>query len=204
MPRVRIAVASHTGLDGSRSAIRTACSALLDDVIDRTISPTGGHWQLKRAATGAPRLYVNGIRSNLAVSIAHCGEWIAVGLSQGVAFGLDIERIRPRPRMHAIGDFLGWPREEMDSAGFLARWTLWEAFAKCMERSVLQRENQSIDELAAHRTPGRLVNNRREAALCDRVDDVLILSVVISGRLPDGLAQRELDLHAMRHWSPGH
>ena len=200
MPSARIVVGHHARSDSSRKAGRVAYTELVEEILSNTFASTGASLHLSRRPTGSPCLRENGERSELKVSVSHCDNWIAVGVTPRATIGVDIEQIRPRPRMNAISEFLGWSRAPMESAEFWARWTLWEAYAKCMGHSVLQKENHMVESFAAHTAFGRVFSSDRQVVLCDRIDNTLVFSVVISGNLHNELAHREPEQGRNHPW----
>lgn len=202
LPRARIAVARHVGIDGSRTSIRQACRDLLSFILRNTVDTAGTRWQLTKGAAGSPSLLLDDAPSEFRLSMSHCRRWIAVGLSQGTSIGVDIELIRPKSRMNAISGFLGWSFEPNDVTNFWVRWTLAEAFAKQGDGSILKSSDQTVASLAAKRKVAGLFSHEHVTALCERIDSSLILSVVINPTNPSDLAIMEVDPYSVRRWQP--
>ena len=181
VPGARIVIGHHAQSSLSRNVGRVAYTDLAEEILTNTFTSTDAILQLSRCPTGPPILREYDERSEWNVSVSHCDNWIAVGIAPGAAIGVDIEKIRSRPRMVKISEYLGWSRSPTDSAEFWARWTLWEAYAKCMGRSVLQKENRGVETFAAHEAIGRVLSNDRQSVLCDSIDGTLVFSVVVSG-----------------------
>lgn len=55
-------------------------------------------WTIAHGASGQPQVH----DSPLAISLAHSGEWVACALGRVTALGVDVEAIRPRPRLLAF------------------------------------------------------------------------------------------------------
>jgi len=178
-PRVRVAIARLITPKPSRSDVRSACALLATDIAQATFGGSGEDWQLYRDAAGAPFLCMDGNRSNVQVSLSHYDGWIAAGLSQDYAIGIDIEGIRDRARKSKIAELLGWSESPACTLDFWSRWTLWEAYAKCRKQSVLTRENRRVEALAAQRSMGKLVFDGQYGGLCDSIGHSLIFSIVI-------------------------
>lgn len=95
----------------------------------------GRAWQIAHRAGGQPHLP----DAALAISLAHSGAWAACALGRVAAVGVDIEVVRPRPRLLAFAHRfystaeVAW-LESLADAGRLAAfydiWTLREAWLK--------------------------------------------------------------------------
>lgn len=178
-PRARIAIATLSGQDTSRASARRRCRDLLARLLPGIGIPAGSHWQLGRCESGAPFLVVDGNRSHYGISLSHCRQAIAVGVSYSAALGVDVESIRSLPRMAGISCFLGWPVTTEEPCNFWMRWTLAEAFAKHNGGSILACAGQASASLATRHEPGKLFGNSNATALCERISSSLVLSVVI-------------------------
>jgi len=122
------------------------------------------------------------------VSRSHSGDWVAVGVSTGMAIGVDIERVRPKRDLAELARFI-----RLDDAAtgndriFFAHWTLREALAKCVGDSVLSRHDSEPDLLGATRRPGRLVHAAGLAALCGQRADDIYYALVLQSTTPGEL-----------------
>ena len=163
----------------------------------RTSAFRESNWELQHAASGAPYLVRDGKRSELNVSVSNTENWVAVGMSSGASIGVDVETIRPRHRMSAIADFLGWKDKTSNLGEFLARWTLWEASAKCSGGSVLQQESLDFERLSASNSRGQMINTTCSAGLWDCLDSEIYYAVVLSGQHTRDMTHRELDVKSI-------
>lgn len=198
--RARFAIAGYAGFDRSRAASRRYATELLAALLDSPRNPRRD-WTLNHTASGAPQLFVNGEACAINISLAHSGDRIAVGVARGLAIGIDLEHIRQRPNAQAIAEFVGWSGIVADSDEFCARWTLWEAFAKCVSGSLLNKANHRIEDLRAHRYLGCMAFDGNLAALCDRMSGDLMCSLVLAGDAAPYLAHRAVDLHELSPWT---
>ena len=92
-------------------------------------------WAITHGASGQPQLH----DSPLAISLAHSGELAACALGRVAALGVDVEAIRPRPRLLAFARRFYGPAEVAclealadaeQLAAFHDIWTLREAWLK--------------------------------------------------------------------------
>jgi phosphopantetheinyl transferase len=197
--RARFAIAGYPGAGRSRAASRQHATELLAALLDSR-AESRHDWTLNHTASGAPQLLVNGEACPVNISLAHCGDAVAVGVARGLAIGVDLEYMRHRPNMQAISEFVGWSGSTTDSDEFYARWTLWEAFAKCVSGSLLNKTNHRIENLTAHRSVGRMVFAANLAALCDCMGGDVMYSFVLAGDAAPYLAHRVVDLHELTPW----
>ncbi len=67
-------------------------------------------------------------------SLSHCDHWIAAAATPWKAIGVDVESRLPRQR-EAVAERLGW--QDLAPERHLQAWTLWEAWRKLENGSVL-------------------------------------------------------------------
>jgi phosphopantetheinyl transferase len=197
--RARFAIAGCAGAGRSRAVSRQYAMELLAVLLSSPANPRHD-WMLNHTASGAPQLLVNGEACAINISLAHCGDAIAVGVASELAIGVDLERIRQRPNAQAIAEFVGWSGIIADSDEFYARWTLWEAFAKCVSGNLLSKANHRIEDLTAHLCVGRMAFDANLAALCGRMSGDVMYSLVLAGDAAPYLAHRVVDLYELTPW----
>lgn len=117
--------------------------------------------------------------ADVRISKAHCENWVAVAAVNDAMIGVDIEIERPRPNLQRIADFVELGSTSSDE--FWRRWTLREAIAKSVGGSVLVKEDIEAGLIAATGDAGSWVRTRQAAALCDRLEDGIYYSLVLSG-----------------------
>ena len=86
---------------------------------------------VRKLASGRPIL-INGSApvEGVTVSLSHSHCWVAAALARDGAIGIDIEQEKPRRRIAAMADWMGWP--DCDGAtDFYRAWTFREALLKC-------------------------------------------------------------------------
>jgi 4'-phosphopantetheinyl transferase len=98
---------------------------------------------LIRDALGRPRLTAS--QSRFDVNWSHSGSGLLIGLGEGVQVGVDLERVRQRPRAQALADrffthdesrwLAGLPAAQQD-IGFLRLWCAKEAVLKAHGRGL--------------------------------------------------------------------
>lgn len=121
---------------------------------------SGRSWSIAHRAGGQPHLP----DSTLAISLAHSDEWVACALGRVAALGVDLEAIRPRPRLLAFArrfysaiEVAGL--EALSGAEQLAAfhdiWTLREAWLKARGLGLADyRRAPCTREALAGRVPG--------------------------------------------------
>jgi hypothetical protein len=143
----------------SRTEQRLAGLALLG----KLLSSLGEHnpgsndsadWLLSPAASGAPKLLLDGEPSGLSVSFSHSGAWLAAAVSNGPRIGVDIESGGTHRNFAAMANYLGWPTNAGTRDGFLLRWTLWEACVKMNASSIFAPCDAAFDALTREQPSG--------------------------------------------------
>lgn len=150
--RLYVLLAHVTGKP-SRQHQQAACRLLLSRLLEMELQASGrsrslANWSLRKSRAGAPRLFCGGKPSDLSLSMAHSGPWIAVALGQGMKVGVDVERERGFRDVAALADYMGWSPGLDNANDFLIRWTLWEACVKLEESSVFSGRNTAFEALA--------------------------------------------------------
>lgn len=176
--RARVAVALLDTNDRTRANARRSCGDLLAWLMRSVGMDNDYPWQLERTASGLPVLNVDGDRGTYCVSLSHSQHAVAVGITESGSIGVDVESIRPLPRMAKIARFLGWPAHE-NPEEFWFRWTVAEAFAKCGGVSILAINPPSAITLSTSYEPGKLFGDDDATALCERIEPSLVLAVVL-------------------------
>ena len=138
---------------------------------------------LARDVLGRPRLCA--AQSGFDVNWSHSGDGLMVALGEGVSVGVDLERLRPRPRALEIArrflatseaDWLAALPQEAQGLAFIRLWCAKEAVLKAHGRGLAF----GLDKLTFSELDGRL-----ELIDCDRALG-----------LPESWSLRELEPHA--------
>ena len=175
-PRARIVLAKCQIDRPSYALKRASCHYLLQKLLC-SISTSQRHcWRLKYSASGAPALASG---EDLFISMSRSGEWLAAGVSYGAGIGVDIECIRPRKNFSATADILNWSITVKNIRDFYAKWTLWEASAKCVKGSVLMSKNPGFDRLCNVDTRDRVGRSGQWSGLHNCLDDKVFYAVVL-------------------------
>jgi 4'-phosphopantetheinyl transferase len=121
---------------------------------------SGRAWQIAHCASGQPHLP----DSPLAISLAHSGAWVSCAVGRVAALGVDIEAVRPRPRLLAFARrfysaaevaWLEALAEAERLAAFHDVWTLREAWLKAQGCGLRDyRRAPCTREVLADRAPG--------------------------------------------------
>jgi 4'-phosphopantetheinyl transferase len=99
---------------------------------------------------GKPVLAGRGRAAGLEFNLSHSGRRVAIAVSSGAAVGIDIEKIRPSPRLIRVAHrffateeaaSLAALSQEDRQTAFFQIWTLKEAFIKTTGRGLSQRLN---------------------------------------------------------------
>jgi phosphopantetheinyl transferase len=199
-PRARAMIAKVRPMREGLKAARPACYRLLDHLLANTLVVGNHHWELRRAGSGAPRLFVNGEASGLNVSLSHSGDWVAVSVARQLQVGLDIEEAGKSRNTSELAEFLGWPAGGSDPVDFYYRWTLWEACVKCVEGSVLMSQNKGFNQLSTRIEPGQMVTAGRWSALQDRASGQAFFSIVHRNPTGGSLRLQELESSQLKGW----
>jgi phosphopantetheinyl transferase len=179
---------------------RASCHYLLQRLLC-SISTADSHcWELKYSASGAPAL-ATGENQCLYVSMARSGNWLAAGVAYDAGIGVDIENIKPRTNISEKADFLNWNVPVGDIKDFYAKWTLWEASAKCVEGSVLMRNNQGFDKLCHVNTHDRVGRCGQWSGLHDCLNEKVFYAVVLQCENDTDLSHRILRPEKTEPWS---
>lgn len=198
-PRARIVFAKHLVKNAPYQSKRTSSHHLLYELINSISTNQETSWFLKHSAEGAPSL-TSHTKQNLNVSIARSGDWIAAGVSYGALIGIDIERIKPRLKINEKAEFLNWRVEVADLHDFYAKWTLWEASAKCVKGSVLMNVNQGFNELCLVDTRNKVARSGQWSGLHDCLDERLFYAVVLQCENSTNLSHKILCPEKVRPW----
>lgn len=177
-PMARIIIARNPIEKTSYQAKRTSCHYLLQKLLRSISAIHKDYWELNYSSSGAPAL-ISGESLNLSISMARSGDWMAVGVSYRAGIGVDIECIKPRTNISAKADFLNWNIDVTDIQDFYAKWTLWEASAKCVSGSVFMCNNNGFNALSNVSTRNRVGRSQQWSGLHDCLDEKLFFAVVL-------------------------
>ena len=199
-PKARVVLAKNPVEHPSHQSKRASCQYLLNRLLC-SISATGNHsWKLEYAASGAPTLCA-GEQPGLSVSMAHSDIWLAVGVSFQAAIGVDIERIKPRANIAEKAEFLNWKVKVKDIRDFYAKWTLWEATAKCVGGSVLMKYNPGFDQLCRIETRDRVGQSGQWSGLHDCLDEQIFYAISLQCINNTSLMHQAFGPQKMQPWS---
>ena len=199
-PKARIVFASNAIQKPSYQTKRTSCHYLLQTLLC-SISATQRHcWELEYSASGAPALASDGNHS-LYISMARSGNWLAAGVSYQAKIGIDIECIKPRTNISERAEFLNWKVPVVDLKDFYAKWTLWEASAKCVRGSVLMKNNPGFDKLCRIDTRDRIGRCEHWSGLHDCLDEQAFYAVVLQSENNTDLNHKTLCPGKTETWS---
>jgi 4'-phosphopantetheinyl transferase len=115
---------------------------------------------LSRDDFGRPRLHASLAACD--TSWSHSGEGLLVALGRDMDVGIDLERLRPRPRALAVAeryftvaelDWLQWQESDVRDEAFLRLWCAKEAVLKAHGRGLVF----GLDKLAFAQADGALV-----------------------------------------------
>lgn len=198
-PRARIAIAQSQFKNCSYQSRSSSCRYLLQRLLCSISMDQNQHWQLKYSDSGAPRLaaYEEG---NLHISMAYSANWLAAGVARGARIGVDIERIKPRKNISEKADFLDWKVPVHDLQDFYAKWTLWEASAKCAEGSALMRKNPGFEMLCHMDLNDRVGKAVPWGGLQGCYKEEVIYAVVLQCQTDASLGHRTLHPEKMEPW----
>jgi phosphopantetheinyl transferase len=161
--------------------MRERCDQMLGELADSMLATNAGGWEIRRKSGCAPRLYRDGVESELNVSVAHSCGWVAVGIANDTAIGVDIQAHEEQPRYREIAEFLDLGESAADDQQhFFSRWTLREAIAKATDTSLLTPHAVEADLRSACRRQGSIVNAGPFTAMVDIVNANAHLAVVLN------------------------
>jgi hypothetical protein len=199
-PKARFILARNRVANSMHQSRRTACRYLLQQLLSFTSAVKKNEWKLFHSASGAPCLSSNGKPSQLSVSMAHSADWLAAGVAFEARIGVDIELLKPRGNILAMAEFLGWKVRVHDNRDFHAKWTLWEAGAKCVEGSVLMRENPGFDRLCDVDMRDKVSNSGHWSGLHGCLEEKLFYAIVLECQHDAALTHRILDPGKIEPW----
>jgi len=199
-PKARFILARNQSIHSSHQSHRTACRYLLQQLLSFTSAVKKDEWKLSHSASGAPCLSSNGKPSQLDVSLTHSADWLAVGVAFEARIGVDVERFRPRGNISAMVDFLGWKKQVHDNRDFHAKWTLWEACVKCVEGTVLMRENPGFEQLCTPAMRDRVNNSGQWSGLHGCLEEKLFYAIALESPHDADLTHRTLDVGKIEPW----
>jgi phosphopantetheinyl transferase len=161
--------------------MREQCDQQLGELADSMLATNTGGWEIRRENGSAPRLFRDGVLSELNVSVAHSRGWVAVGVANGTAIGVDIQAHEEQQRYREMAEFLDLGKSAADDQQhFFSRWALREAIAKATDTSLLTPHAVEADLLTACTRQGRCVNAGRFTAMVDVVEANAHLAVVLN------------------------
>lgn len=197
-PLARFILARNELADASLQSQRFACRYLTQKILSSSFAAPADAWTLDYSASGAPRLSIEGKPSALNISMAHSSQWLAVGLSSGARIGVDVEQLRQRDDIFALAKYLDWKDRVSDLCDFYAKWTLWEASAKCVHGSALMRRNAGFKAMAGCR--GQVRNSGLWNGLQDVFSDDVFFAIVLKCRRNRCLSHHNLDAKRVERW----
>jgi len=198
-PHARIILAQNQTGDHSYQTQRSSCHYLLQRLLCSVSPDQDQCWQLNYAASGAPRLaFVES--DHLKISMAHSADWMVAGVANQSGIGVDIERIKPRNHISRKTEFLNWNVPVHDNQDFHAKWTLWEASAKCVEGSVLMRENPGFEELCRLDTHNRVCQTGLWSGLHGCLDEKVFYAIVLRSQNDLVMGHRVLHPEELEPW----
>jgi len=198
--RARALLAHSVEAAGSHIAQSAACRALLGMLLHKTIGEQARDWQLVYAESGAPELLLNHQAAPIDVSLSHTGGYLMVAICKNARIGVDVERQKKRKRSSEMAAFLGWNPVDSNQMNFESRWTLWEAGAKCFERSSLNSSNPAFIELDGKLQPGKPGTYGPWHGFMDRLPGKAHYSIVLHAALTAGIAVQTSDLLQLKLW----
>ena len=161
--------------------MRKQCDQLLGELADSMLATSTAGWEIRRESGSAPRLYRDGVQSELNVSVSHSCGWVAVGVANGSAIGVDIQAHKKQQRYREIAELLDLGESAADDhEHFFPRWTLREAIAKATDTSLLTPHPVEADLLVACRQQGSIVNAGHFTAMVDVMEANAHLAVVLN------------------------
>jgi len=177
-PMARIMIAKNPIKQTSYQSKRTSCHELLQKLLRSILAIQKDHWELSYSSSGAPAL-ISGESQNLSISMARSGDWMVAGVSYQAGIGVDIECIKPRSSFSAKADFLNWNVNVTGIQDFYAKWTLWEASAKCVSGSVFMSNNNGFNKLSKVNTRNKVGRCGQWSGLHDCLEDKLFFAIVL-------------------------
>jgi hypothetical protein len=197
-PIARVAIARMNFRRPTLSRQRRGVDGLLDSLLSSTFPKGPDGWALYRAASGAPRLRRTFDGSpKLRVSISHRTSWVAVGITTTLGIGIDIEIVRPERPTAELAAFLGWDLSAMKPDEFYRQWTLWEAYNKCRERTLLTPVGPEFQKLRNRSL--RRAKTRWHAFDLPRIKSVRA-TVVLQTEKPECLQLRPCSPNRLSPW----
>jgi len=129
-------------------------------ILGRYLGKSGDILKIVTGAKGKPSL--EGPDSAIEFNLTHCEDMALLAVTEGLAVGIDLERIRERPMQLKIAKrlfldsiyqrLLSLPSDQIDEA-FLRHWTELEACAKCAGDGIFSNENERDDIKPLHFNP---------------------------------------------------
>ncbi len=177
-PKARIVIAKTPVKVSSYQSRRNTCHYLLQRLLRSISAIYQPCRELEYSAAGAPVLAGGGTQ-DLHVSMARSDDWLAVGVSHEARIGVDIERIKPRTNISEKAEFLNWQVKLHDLQDFYAKWTLWEAGAKCVQGSVFMSKNPGFDALCPIETLEKVARSGPWNGIHGCIDKQVFYAVVL-------------------------
>lgn len=199
-PEARVLIANSIGSAGLRISKRELCRKLLGILLDETCPKLARRVRLVHTNEGAPRLMEFNRSSGISVSLSHSGDDLMAAICRNAHIGIDLEKHAPRRRSAEIASYLGWDADDGNKPDFLARWTLWEASAKCLESSVLMSENPGFKALDGKLESGQLGAWGAWHGLTGRTAEMLSYSVALFSEPPCRLELSTPEFQALHPW----
>jgi phosphopantetheinyl transferase len=199
-PKARIMLAKSPIEQPSYQTKRTSCHYLLQRLLCSISTTYRNFWELKYSASGAPALAAIGTR-RLYVSMARSSDWLAAGVSYEAGIGVDIECFKPRSNCSEMADFLNWNIPVGDIHDFYSKWTLWEASAKCVEGSVLMRNNLGFAKLCHVDTHDRVGRSGQWNGLHDCLYEKVFYAIALQCENNTDLSHQILCPEKAEPWS---
>ncbi len=200
MPRARLAIAKCPDQFDNIESRRQACRYLLGRVLDSISGSVTARWCLEYQESGAPWL-ISEAYSGLSISMARTGPWLAASVALSADIGIDIERIKPRPKYQKLADFLNWSVPLEDANDFYANWALWEASAKCVNGSVFMHNNCGFEQLCQSDVSDKLVRSGPWFGMRQQIDAEVFYAVVLNSAASAKLSFRSIAIQEAQPWN---
>ena len=199
-PKARFALAKSPEIELSHQSRSTACRYLLQQLLSVTSATRENDWKLYHSTSGAPYLLRDGKPSTLNISLAHSSNWLAAGVTHKAQVGVDVEQFRPRRNFLKIANYLGWKNRVRDIHDFHAKWTLWEASAKCIQGSVMMTKNPGFELLCDVNTRDSVCNSGNWSGLHGCVNEESFYAIVLKCKNGSNFIHRTLETGKIEPW----
>lgn len=198
-PRARIVIARSRLKQPAYQLKRASSHKLLQWLLCSISTTPTQNREFNHSASGVPKL-TSRMDGHLNISLARSTNWLAAGVSCEAMIGIDIEVIKPRKNIPEKVEYLEWKVPVHNVQDFHARWTLWEASAKCVDGSALMSGNTGFEKLSTADTRSRVGKSGQWHGLHDCMDEEVFYAMVLRCQKDVKLAYRILDNEKLRPW----